>query len=256
MSKRMFFLMFKRAWDKSFTVKNIQHAFQKPGIWPVNGEEIIQKVTRPPLQLEQHSDDIKTPFSAKAICHFRIAFEDSPTQRRVNKVFKATKTIATKISILEHENHGLRKAIILEKKKRKKGKKLNLCGEISKGVEVYSPVKVVRAQVYNDTKEAAEALELQAKEERKIKRAANALKNKQLKEEKEARQAAAQLAKELQSVHPTSPKALSKQTKPVAVKPKKALAAMPKAKIAAPPSEKPAKSRKKVPDIVVIKEEG
>jgi hypothetical protein len=38
---------------------------------------------------------------------------------------------------------------------------------------------------------------LQAKEERKIKRAANALKNKQLKEQKEAKQAAAQLAREL-----------------------------------------------------------
>jgi hypothetical protein len=41
--------------------------------------------------------------------------------------------------------------------------------------------------VYHETKEAAEALKLQAKEERKIKRAANALENKQLKEEKEAR---------------------------------------------------------------------
>jgi hypothetical protein len=38
---------------------------------------------------------------------------------------------------------------------------------------------------------------LQAKEERKIKRATNALKNEELKEEKEARQAAAQLAMEL-----------------------------------------------------------
>jgi hypothetical protein len=41
MLKRMFFLMFKRAWDKSFTVANIQHAFQKPGIWPADGEEMI-----------------------------------------------------------------------------------------------------------------------------------------------------------------------------------------------------------------------
>jgi len=53
--------------------------------------------------------------------------------------------MATKISILEHKNHSLYKAIILEKKKRKKGKRLNLCREISKGVEVYSLVKVVRA---------------------------------------------------------------------------------------------------------------
>jgi carbonic anhydrase len=44
--------------------------------------------------------------------------------------------MTTKISILEHENCGLCEAIILEKKKRKKGKRLNLYREISKGVEV------------------------------------------------------------------------------------------------------------------------
>ena len=204
-------------------------------------------MTRPPPLPEQHSDNIKTPLFTKAIRHFRIAFEDSPTKRRVNKVFKATKTIATKISILEHENRGLRKSIILEKKKRKKGKRLNLCGEISKGVEVYSPVTVGRARAYHETKEAAEALELQAKEERKIKRAANALKNKQLKEEKEARQAAAQLAKELHGANPTAPKAPSKQTKLVAVKSKKAPVAMPKAKKAPALSKKPAKLEKRGP---------
>jgi hypothetical protein len=75
---------------------------------------------------------------------------------------------------------------------------------------VYSPVTVRRAQTYHETKEAAEALELQAKEERKIKRAANALKNKQLKEEKEAKQAAAQLARELQGANLAAPKTLSK----------------------------------------------
>jgi hypothetical protein len=213
-------------------------------------------VTHPPLQLEQYSNNIKTPFLAKAIRHFCIAFEDSPTQRRVNKVFKATETIATKVSILKHENRSLRKAIILKKKKCKKGKRLNLCREISEGVEVYSPTTVGRAVAYHKTKEAAEALELQAKEERKIKRAANALKNKQLKEEKEARQAAAQLAKELQGANSTSLNALLKQTKPVAVKPKKAPVAIPKAKKAPALSKKPAKLGKKVPDIVAIEEEG
>jgi hypothetical protein len=74
---------------------------------------------------------------------------------------------------------------------------LNLCREISERVEVYSSITVGCAQAYYKTKEAVEALKLQVKEERKIKRAGNALKNKQLKEEKEAKQATAQLAKEL-----------------------------------------------------------
>jgi len=74
-----------------------------------------------------------------------------------------------------------------------------------------------------------------------------------LKEEKEARQAAAQLAKELHSANPTLLKALRKQTKPVAVKPKKALVAMLKANKAPTPSKKPAKL---VSDVVAIEEEG
>ena len=97
---------------------------------------------------------------------------------------------------------------------------------------------------------------MQAKEERKIKRAANDLKKKQLKEENEARQAAAQLAKELQGANPALQKALSKQTKPVAVKPKKAPVAILKVKKAPALSKKPANSRKGVADIVAIEEEG
>jgi hypothetical protein len=133
---------------------------------------------------------------------------------------------------------------------------LNLCGEISEGVEVYSPITVGHALAYHETKEAVEALELQVKEERKIKRAANALKNKQLKEEKEAKQAAAQLARELQGANPTSLKTPLKQTKLVAVKSKKASVAIPKAKKAPALSKKPTKLRKEVPNIVVVEDEG
>ena len=50
-------------------------------------------------------------------------------------------------------------------------------------------------------------------------------------------------------------KALLKQTKPVAVKPRKAPTAMLKAKKAPAPSRKPVES-KKVPDVVAIKEDG
>jgi hypothetical protein len=40
-SKRFFYKFFKRAWDASFTKENIQSAFWKPGVWPVNGKEMI-----------------------------------------------------------------------------------------------------------------------------------------------------------------------------------------------------------------------
>jgi hypothetical protein len=46
--KRLFFLLFKPAWDASFTEQNIRHAFAKAGIWPPDGTEIICMVTKPP----------------------------------------------------------------------------------------------------------------------------------------------------------------------------------------------------------------
>ena len=82
-------------------------------------------------------------------------------------------------------------------------------------MECYSPDKVVDAREYHEKKEAEELLEAKAKEARKIKRAANALRNKQLKEEKEARQAAAQLAKDLHLANPAICKVPSKKLKVV-----------------------------------------
>jgi hypothetical protein len=192
MSKSFFWRMFKAAWDKSFTEQNIQHAFAKPGIWPIVPDQILSKIAIPvvksPSKLVQES---KSPKSPKAIRHFHLDWKKDPTTQKVEVLFHVTESLAAKVSVLEHVNKGLRNAIELQKKKGRKGKRLNLCGEESKGVEAYSPNKVVAAREYHKKKETEEAEEAKAKEARKIQRAAKALKNKQLKEEKEARQAAA-----------------------------------------------------------------
>jgi hypothetical protein len=46
--------------------------------------------------------------------------------------------------------------LALEKDKRKKGWKLNLCGKESFGIEIYSPGKVVDAREYMVEKDAKE----------------------------------------------------------------------------------------------------
>ncbi len=45
-TKSLFWLMFKRSWDKAFTEKNIQSAFHKSRIWPTDGSNIIKTITR------------------------------------------------------------------------------------------------------------------------------------------------------------------------------------------------------------------
>ena len=156
MSKRFFYRMFKAAWEKSFTEKNIQRAFDKPGIWPVAGDKMIQKVTKPEVEVEPEPElepelgllklGPKTPLTSKAIRRAHREFERSPSKLKFSKIITATRTLSAQVDILRHENRGLRTTMILEKQKRKKGKKLNLTGEQSSGVEVYSPGKVITAR--------------------------------------------------------------------------------------------------------------
>jgi hypothetical protein len=244
-SKKLFYLIFKRAWDISFTETAIQHAFEKPGIWPINRGPTIKKVTRPvPTLSDNLQIGLKTPLSTKAIRHFQIDFKISPTQAKIEKLFRANETLACKASILEHENRGLKNAVIIQKKIGKKNKPLNLCGDKSQGVECYSLSKVVQARVFHEEKEVQEAKETAEKEARKVQRAATALKNK---EEKEAKAVASQLAKELKSqIPPTTPapKALPKQKKPVAVKAPKTAPIIPKAKKALTTSKSTSKMSK------------
>jgi hypothetical protein len=222
MKKRLFFPMFKRAWDKSFTKENIQHAFQKPGIWPCNGDEMIRKVTRPPPVPEIRTNAVKTPYKPQTIRTFRQAFDKSPSKERIEKLFKATEEMATRVDILAHEVKGLREALVLEKQGRKKGRKLNLCGEASQGVEVYSPAKVARARMFQEEKDAREADETKAKENRKIQREKN-------RELKAAQDAERQLHRDLRSANRILAKSPLKKSKAVAVKPRKAPPKVPKA---------------------------
>ena len=201
MSKRFFYKMFKKAWDVSFTEENIQSAFRKPGVWPVDGTEMIAKVTKPEPIFDPGcstpSKSPKTPLNSRALRQARHAMERSPTTRKLDRIFKSARVLAAQVSILQKENKGLVESLALKKDKRRRGRRLNLCGEESGGVEIYTPGKVVQAREYMEAKDAEEQAEREAKEARKVQRAANRLVRKQKQAEKEARQAAAQLAKEL-----------------------------------------------------------
>ena len=69
--KRFFYKFFKRAWDVSFTKENIQSVFWKPGVWPINGKEIIAKVLKPDVVFDptpyNPSNTLKTPLDLRAL---------------------------------------------------------------------------------------------------------------------------------------------------------------------------------------------
>jgi hypothetical protein len=70
--------------------------------------------------------------------------------------------MAAKLEIVLHENQGLKKTVVHEKKKRKRGKAMNLYnpGEKEGGVLFFSPAKIARVH-------ARDADEKQAQEQRK-----------------------------------------------------------------------------------------
>jgi hypothetical protein len=69
---------------------------------------------------------------------------------------------------VQHETNSFHKVIELQKKKGKKGQRLNLCCKETKGVEYYSPNKVVDAREYLKTNETAERAESESKEAKNI----------------------------------------------------------------------------------------
>ena len=83
MKKRHFLDRFRPAWHIAFTVKNIQRAFEKPGIWPIKPSLVLDVITRPitPQAIKAPSTSnlqIKTPRSAKSIRYFQNDYLKNP----------------------------------------------------------------------------------------------------------------------------------------------------------------------------------
>jgi hypothetical protein len=232
MSKGFFWPMFKRAWDKSFTEKNIKSAFAKAGIWPTDGKEIIQRITRPSITLHERTPGaLKTPKSSKAIRRFQAAYDKSPTAEKVKTLFTTTLHLSAQVSCLQAENRGLEKAIALQKKKTRQGVRLNLAGQPNKHIiDCYSPAHVVKCREYQEEKEAMKIKEEEAKLQRKIQRAANALRKAQETEERAKRRVERQAKAAAKKLEQAAKKALKKQPNSVAPKAKKAPPTVPKAR--------------------------
>jgi hypothetical protein len=72
------------------------------------------------------------------------------------------------MSLLKHEVESLKKAIILQQKKNKRGKRLNLIGEESQGfAEIFSPERVCKARDYLIEQKELERVQVAEKEAKK-----------------------------------------------------------------------------------------
>jgi hypothetical protein len=116
------------------------------------------------------------------------AYKTEPEKAK-EMIFRAAERLAIQHEIDVHENKGLRNALVKEKQKRKRGRKLNLLGEDNSGPQLFSPGRVQAARAYQAEKQAVEE---QKKEEAAQKRAQ--MKENKLQKENDKQERAVQRA--------------------------------------------------------------
>ncbi len=85
--------------------------------------------------------------------------------------------LAAQVSIQRHIIQGLTGALKLEKKKRRRGKALNLVGEQDSGPQFYSPGRITRAREFQGEKQAAEQADRARIDANKAQALANKVRN-------------------------------------------------------------------------------
>ncbi|TKA70467.1 hypothetical protein B0A49_11647 [Cryomyces minteri] len=124
-TKRQFWKLFHEAWKRAFTEKNVKSAWEAAGVHPFNPERVIAIITQKNTTPEPQQ--VRTPTSARSLRRmFNHMQKDGYVTAEALPLLHASEKLATKVEILQHKNQGLEKAIVEEKKKRKRGRKLNL----------------------------------------------------------------------------------------------------------------------------------
>lgn len=173
MTKRLFWPLFWQAWIKAFTSKNITSAFQTTGIWPLNPEIILVKLQKTPSPPPHSIDSVKTPLTSRGLRRLHRTIKQEPTDNNnLDKLLRASERLAARQEILIHEVTGLRQAFQHEKKKRNRGRRLNLVGENAGGPILFSPGQVLRAKAILEQKELEEIDKRAGIEARKVAAAA------------------------------------------------------------------------------------
>ena len=200
-SKRAFWSVFWPAWQKAFTPANIASGFEKTGIWPYNPAMTLDKITKPTPT--EAPSIVKTPMTCRAVRRVQRQYHNQPNSPLLKKLFRANERLTSQHSVDQHIIKGLTVSLRNEKKKRQRGKRLNLLGEEDSGPQFFSPQRVQAARQFQATKDTEEVLRQQQildkkalaatrkaqKEEDKLYRAILAAKRRQLAAEASAQKA-------------------------------------------------------------------
>jgi hypothetical protein len=174
-SKRLFYGMFKKAWDLALTEKNILSAWEKTGISPFNPSKVLDQIQvkewagSPDIEVNGKKLEPPTPRNARDFRHFKQEFQRNPFKVMIRKLMKAAETSSAEREIANYRASCFKEALEIEKKKRQRGKKLNLDGTVATGGgQFFSNAEIQVALKYQAGKEAALLKDKEEKEAKKI----------------------------------------------------------------------------------------
>ncbi len=203
LTKRDFWSMFYEAWRKAFHAANVRSAWEAAGLYPLNPSRVIVSVARqatPPEEQPEQLQGYKTPGSTRSLRRtFRRLQNEGKVDADALVLLHAGEKLAAERDIARHENIGLRKAVIHEKKKRKRGKAMHLYdeGETEGQGRFFSPAKIDRIRERMRVAEEEQRQHQLATQDKKAQRAiAKAEKAAEVVQRKEERQLARQIARE------------------------------------------------------------
>jgi hypothetical protein len=178
LSKRDFFGLFWPAYQAAFTPTNIKSGWEKTGLQPFDPSRVIKQVKSDERPASSHSSSSALSDAdwrkVRRLMKSIIGEVIGPEARKLNNTIEK---LTTENVLLVAENQGLRRAIRIEKDRRRRGKPLfddlGVNGEV-KGV-FFSPKKIQgarerQAQRNHDAQQAAaqKAEERQQKELKKL----------------------------------------------------------------------------------------
>lgn len=192
-TKQDFFRLFNIAWKTAFNSKNIKSGFEKCGIHPFDPCVVVSKFSNKEEERPSSSESSGSVLSAKdwrRIEKLLHQVVEDIYDSRAQKLSNSIHSLSVQNMLLKMQNEGLKKQIVNEKKKRKRGKPLLL--EPPKnhdgGALFWSPNKVQQARERQAQKdEAAEVLRQQKEDDWLRKEAEKAEKARMLEERKRMR---------------------------------------------------------------------
>ncbi len=219
-TKRSFWSMFRTAWKTALSFENICSAFASTAVYPLGPEKVLRqlkKKTPSPISSDTESER-KTPGSVRGLRRAVKAIRSDTTNvaAGLDLIIRASEKLAIRAEILEHENIGLRAALVEEKKRRKRGKPMGLFTKDEPGLAMFfSPAKIAAVRARRDELEAQKEQEkLEKEQERRNKAAEKEKKVQEAQERRETRlriQAEKQQQKEREKEARTIQKQLNEQ---------------------------------------------